>query len=516
MYICRFRPSNIDEPIEWEDVSSLAPSSYARKKNVFMKGAIHWVAYKKEDETHQRNSVLFYNVKTEDFSEMNFPSSIEVTVASNYLLGGEEFKVDISTTDQSIQLVVGSFLHDTGFDIWIMNKYGNPISWSKRSHISPFTIPRNTDYRLNECLPEQTWMDRLSNRQIDFDDKLDEPLGIRNGEAVWWKTKKGFLALHDAATRNIRYAPNIRHTQVEGLQLFPDPMFVAKYKESLVLLPEVHFQISTNPLSRPLPPLLDGLPTAVQKEISVLNQHNEKLVGVLHDTRSREIVVLCHGFKSSKDFNILVNLASAMEKESISAFRFNFPGNGESEGLFQYGNYCREVDDLHSVVKYFNGESRKVTTILGHREGGNVVLLYASMHHDVQTVINLSGCYNLKEGIAEHLGKDFEAAIKKYGYIDVKNVAGNSDYRVTEKSLMDLLATNMDEAYVQIDKNCRVLTVHGSADIISSEDALEFNKISNHKSHIIQGATHCYMLMSHQDELTTAVLSFIKEDQLQN
>uniref|UniRef100_A0A3Q7GF21 Serine aminopeptidase S33 domain-containing protein n=1 Tax=Solanum lycopersicum TaxID=4081 RepID=A0A3Q7GF21_SOLLC len=137
------------------------------------------------------------------------------------------------------------------------------------------------------------------------------------------------------------------------------------------------------------------------------------------------------------------------------------------------------------------------------------------MHHDVQTVINLSGCYNLKEGIAERLGKDFEATIKKYGYIDVKNVAGNFDYRVTEKSLMDLLATNMDEAYLQIDKNCRVLTVHGSADIISWEDALEFNKkISNHKSHIIQGATHCYI--SHQDELTTSVLSFIKEDQLQN
>uniref|UniRef100_A0A3Q7GID5 Uncharacterized protein n=1 Tax=Solanum lycopersicum TaxID=4081 RepID=A0A3Q7GID5_SOLLC len=105
-------------------------------------------------------------------------------------------------------------------------------------------------------------------------------------------------------------------------------MFVAKYKESLVLLSKAHFQISTNPLSRPLPPLLDGLPTAaVQKEISVLNQHNDKLVGVLHDTRSREIVVLCHGFKSSKDFDILVNLASAMEKESISAFHFNFPGN---------------------------------------------------------------------------------------------------------------------------------------------------------------------------------------------
>ncbi|KAG5595859.1 hypothetical protein H5410_037091 [Solanum commersonii] len=42
-------------------------------------------------------------------------------------------------------------------------------------------------------------------------------------------------------------------------------------------------------------------PAAVQKKITVLNQHNEKLAGVLHDTRSMEIVVLCHGFRSSKN-----------------------------------------------------------------------------------------------------------------------------------------------------------------------------------------------------------------------
>lgn len=73
------------------------------------------------------------------------------------------------------------------------------------------------------------------------------------------------------------------------------------------------------------------------------------------------------------------------------------------------------------------------------------MLLYASMHHDVQTVINLSGCYNLKEGIAEHLGKDFEAAIKKYGYIDVKNVAGN-DFSIENRKQSMLV--NLDSAYV--------------------------------------------------------------------
>lgn len=56
----------------------------------------------------------------------------------------------------------------------------------------------------------------------------------------------------------------------------------------------------------------------------------------------------------------------------------------------------------------------------------------------------------------------------------------------------------------------RVLTVHGSADeIIPVEDALEFAKIiPNHKLHIVEGADHNYT--SHQTELASVVLSYIK------
>ena len=53
------------------------------------------------------------------------------------------------------------------------------------------------------------------------------------------------------------------------------------------------------------------------------------------------------------------------------------------------------------------------------------MLLYASKYHDVHTVINLSGRYNLEKGIAERLGKDFLEIIKKESFIDVKNRAGN-------------------------------------------------------------------------------------------
>ncbi|CAH9136707.1 unnamed protein product [Cuscuta epithymum] len=245
------------------------------------------------------------------------------------------------------------------------------------------------------------------------------------------------------------------------------------------------------------------------KKVSIRNRHAEKLVGLLHDTGSPDIAVLCHGFRSSKSF--MKNIAAALEKEGISAFRFDFSGNGESEGEFHYGHYQKEADDLHSVVEHFIGEKRRVVAILGHSKGGSVVILYASRYHDVEKVINVSGRYDLRKGIAERLGEDYLDRIKKEGFLDVKNKAGEVQYRVTEESLMDRLNTDLHKACLQIDKGCRVFTIHGSNDdIIPVEDAFELDKvIQNHKLHIIEGASHDFM--AHQDDLISTAVSFIKE-----
>ncbi|CAI9286086.1 unnamed protein product [Lactuca saligna] len=248
-----------------------------------------------------------------------------------------------------------------------------------------------------------------------------------------------------------------------------------------------------------------------QQKIVLRNNHGEKLVGILHDTGSREIVILCHGFQSTKETSTMINLASALEKEGITAFRFDFAGNGESEGKFQYGNYCREADDLHSAIQHFSEAKRVTSAILGHSKGGNVVLLYASKYHDIHCVINVSGRYKTEGGVEERLGKGYLEKVKKDGFIDVKAKTGEVLYRVTEESLMDRLNTNMHEACLQIDKDCRVLTIHGSNDsIVRVEEALEFAKIiPNHKLHIIKGANHGFS--KHQNELISVVLSFIRE-----
>lgn len=249
------------------------------------------------------------------------------------------------------------------------------------------------------------------------------------------------------------------------------------------------------------------------QRVIIPNKNGEKLVGILHENSgtTNDIVILCHGFRCSKDTNLILNLAVALEKERISSFRFDFSGNGESEGSFKFGNQWTEVDDLRAVAQHFRESNRVIRAIVGHSKGGNIVLLYASKYHDVKTVVNVSGRFDLKRGIEDCLGKDYLERIRKEGFIDVKNSSGSFDYRVTEESLMDCLSINMHESCLQIDRECRVLTIHGSSDETNTvQDAHEFAKIiPNHKLHITEGADHLYN--NHQDELSSVVISFIKE-----
>nr|VDC85976.1 unnamed protein product [Brassica oleracea] len=248
------------------------------------------------------------------------------------------------------------------------------------------------------------------------------------------------------------------------------------------------------------------------RRVVIENSHGEKLVGVLQDTGSTETVVICHGFQSSKDRIPMRTIANVFESAKITTFRFDFAGNGESQGSFQYGNYRREAEDLRSVLQHLRGENRVISAIIGHSKGGNVVLLYAAKYKDVEIVVNISGRFFLERGIEGRLGKDYLKRIKENGFIDVRNRKGKFEYRVTEESLKDRLTTNTHEACLSIHENCRVLTVHGSDDrIVSVTEASEFAKyIKNHKLCLIEGADHEFT--SHQHQLASTVLSFFKKD----
>ncbi|GKE78094.1 hypothetical protein Tco_1544214 [Tanacetum coccineum] len=93
---------------------------------------------------------------------------------------------------------------------------------------------------------------------------------------------------------------------------------------------------------------------------------------------------------------------------------------------------------------------------------GNAVVLYAFSHHDIPIVVNVSGRYKMDRGIEERLGKDYFERAKRDGHIEIKSKTGKVLFRATEESKLERLNTNMHEARLKTDKDCKVLTIHGS------------------------------------------------------
>lgn len=79
-------------------------------------------------------------------------------------------------------------------------------------------------------------------------------------------------------------------------------------------------------------------------KVQYRNASGELLVGVLVDDDGlQDAVVLCHGYMDGKDRFHFPAIASALRDARVSTLRFDFAGNGESEGEFDFCAYEKEV-----------------------------------------------------------------------------------------------------------------------------------------------------------------------------
>jgi len=82
------------------------------------------------------------------------------------------------------------------------------------------------------------------------------------------------------------------------------------------------------------------------------NSRGNRLCGILSDPtedKSNPIIILCHGFSSSKNGRTYQALESKLNTEEISIFRFDFFGHGESYGLFEDITTSEAVDDVMRI-----------------------------------------------------------------------------------------------------------------------------------------------------------------------
>ena len=251
----------------------------------------------------------------------------------------------------------------------------------------------------------------------------------------------------------------------------------------------------------------------MKEKIFLKNSKGNKLCGILSNPTSQEekpIIILCHGFSTSKDGRTYVRLEEILNKNRVSTFRFDFFGHGESDGKFEETTTSEAVDDIHNVIKFLKDSGYKKTGLVGSSFGGMASMIEAGKTNDLYVLA-------MKSPVSDYLGmflaRDIEIDIKDWkekGFIDVTGVNGESR-KLNYSFYEDAEKINGYEAAKKI--KIPTLIVHGNEDetVPIEQSKRTASLIENCRLEIIEGGDHTYSKAEHFENMLDLISEFIIE-----
>jgi len=105
-----------------------------------------------------------------------------------------------------------------------------------------------------------------------------------------------------------------------------------------------------------------------------------KIAGILAtpDGKADRIAVLCHGFLSNKNSKTNKTLTDILLPQGIATFRFDFFGQGESEGPFEKITVTTAVQQALAALDLVKAKGYRKVALVGSSFGGLVGLLAAA------------------------------------------------------------------------------------------------------------------------------------------
>jgi pimeloyl-ACP methyl ester carboxylesterase len=249
----------------------------------------------------------------------------------------------------------------------------------------------------------------------------------------------------------------------------------------------------------------------MREKIFFLSSKGNKLCGILSNPsgdKSRPIIVMCHGFSTSKDGRTHVGLEDILNRKKFSTFRFDFFGHGESEGKFEEITLSEAVDDVKCVIRYVKDLGYEKIGLVGSSFGGFASIVTAGQSEDLY-VLALKSPVSDYMGllIAQDQGLDIKTW-KKEGFIFVKGADGQR-LKLNYAFFEDVERV---EGYTYARKiNVPTLIVHGDQDetVPLSQSRKTASLIPDCRLEIIEGADHVYSSPQHFQEMLNLITEFI-------
>jgi len=237
----------------------------------------------------------------------------------------------------------------------------------------------------------------------------------------------------------------------------------------------------------------------VETDIRFSNHLGERLFGTHHrpGAPSEYGVVLGHCFTCTRHTGILRAVGTRLTAAGFHVLRFDFSGNGQSEGVFIETSYSKYITEMEVAANYLKSRGVKWLGFAGHSMGAAVSVLSGARLSGIQAVCAIAGRLTGMDP-SRIFSLDQRRQYQETGRLEF--VSRGRHLELDSRFLNDMLSHDMPAAVASL--SIPLLIVHGAKDeIVPADQAEKAHSINPGHSELVMipGADHFFSQEGHRD-----------------
>lgn len=248
----------------------------------------------------------------------------------------------------------------------------------------------------------------------------------------------------------------------------------------------------------------------MEQQVRYKNIYGETLAGTLHlpDKSSDRGIVLGHCFTCTRHTGILRRIAKDLSYAGFVVLRFDFSGNGQSQGEFGESTYSKQVAEMQTAADVIASHGAAWIGMAGHSMGGLISFLTAAQNENVKAVCTIGSRISGMK-VTGFLSRTQREILEKTG--EVTFTSRGRFLKITEDFFAD--ADRFDLPHILNSFDRPLLMVHGDQDeIIPVREAYKARKMSNGdvQLEVISGADHMFSREEDRKTVSQLVVNWFK------
>jgi len=246
----------------------------------------------------------------------------------------------------------------------------------------------------------------------------------------------------------------------------------------------------------------------MERPVHFKNQQGEQLTGTLHlpDSATDRGVVLAHCFTCSRHTGILRQLGHDFAEAGFMALRFDFSGNGQSEGEFAQSTYTKQISEMKIAGDVISSQGASRIGLAGHSMGAVIALLTAVEIKTAKSVCAIAGRLSGMNAM-RFLNRHQRDELDQTGRVVF--TSRNRQLMLTRDFFSD--AGRFDLPALISRLKIPLLIIHGDRDeIIPVDEAYTAHEPNSEKTEmtIISGADHMFSNKNHRENVSRQIVTW--------